>query len=76
MMKYGNIRCFNCGCDFYGPLSGTLYCKSCRKIINHQNDKKSKNKAEVEKRNKVREITKLADAEGLSYGKYCLKYGI
>lgn len=74
MMVYGNITCNRCGITWYGPKCGKLYCDKCRKII--------RNKASIRCKNKKKhkptfiEIVRMADAEGLSYGKYCLKYGI
>lgn len=74
MMVYGDITCKRCGVTWYGPKCGKLYCDKCRKIVNHEKYIKRKNK----KKHKLTfsEIVKMADAEGLSYGKYCLKYEI
>ena len=74
MMVYGDITCNRCGVTWHGPKCGRLYCDKCRKIIRNEASIRSKNK----KKHKPTfvEITRLADAEGLSYGKYCLKYGI
>lgn len=74
MMKYGNITCKRCGVTWYGPKCGKLYCDNCRKIVRCEAATRCKNK----KNHKPTfvEIVKMADVEGLSYGKYCLKYGI
>ncbi len=74
MMVYGNITCNRCGITWYGPKCGRLYCDECRKIIRNEASIRCKNK----KKHKPTfvEIVKMADTEGLSYGKYCLKYGI
>lgn len=74
MMKYGNITCKRCGVTWYGPKCGKLYCDNCRRIVDREKDIRCKNK----KKHKPTfvEITRMADVEGLSYGKYCLKYGI
>ena len=74
MMVYGNITCNRCGITWYGPKCGKLYCDECRKIIRNEASIRCKNK----KKHKPTfvEIVRMADDEGLSYGKYCLKYGI
>lgn len=73
MMVYGNITCNRCGITWYGPKCGK-HCDECRKIIRNEASIRCKNK----KKHKPTfvEIVRMADAEGLSYGKYCLKYGI
>lgn len=78
MLKRGLVHCTRCGKQWYGPLCGVKYCESCKKIVAAERSKKMVEKKEAEARgnNRVLEITRLADAEGLSYGKYCLKYGI
>ena len=85
MMVYGDITCKRCGIKWYGPKCGKLYCNECRKIVNREKDARCKEKKkntqifnENEKKHGLtfREISRLADHEGLSYGKYCLKYGI
>lgn len=74
MMVYGNITCNRCGITWYGPKCGKLYCDECRKIIRNEASIRCKNKKKYKPT--FVEIVRMADAEGLSYGKYCLKYGI
>ena len=84
MLTYGEISCQRCGITWYGPKCGVKYCEECRKVVARERNKKAREKYHIEKEkankqtrlNAVREITKLADAEGLSYGHYCLKHGI
>ena len=84
MVKYGMITCDLCGVEFYGATNGRKYCDNCRKAIAGERKKNAREKYRIEKEktskqtrlNTVCEVTRLADAEGLSYGKYCLKYGI
>jgi hypothetical protein len=58
------------------------YCKECRRIVNREKVARcnQKKRAEKESKDKTREafldIVRKADAEGLSYGHYCLKHGI
>ena len=74
MMVYGNITCNRCGITWYGPKCGKLYCDECRKIIRNEASIRCKNKKK--RKPTFVEIVRMADTEGLSYGKYCLKYGI
>jgi hypothetical protein len=58
------------------------YCKECKRIVDIEkvNSCNQKKQAEKESKDKTREalldIVRKADAEGLSYGHYCLKHGI
>jgi hypothetical protein len=58
------------------------YCKECRRIVdiekvNRCNQKKQEEKESKDKtREALLDIVRKADAEGLSYGHYCLKHGI
>lgn len=86
MLKYGDIYCQRCGVTWHGPKCGIKYCEKCRTIIAREKSKncnaKRREQERAEKnckekgRDTFHDIVKKADAEGLSYGKYCLKYGI
>ena len=67
MLAYGEIYCQRCGTIWYGPKCGMKYCNQKK-----QEEKESKDKA----REAFLDIVRKADAEGLSYGHYCLKHGI
>ena len=76
MTKISNITCPRCGMVWNGSIDGTKYCKACRPFEAAEKAKKL-NKAKAKTSTEmVHEITRLADAEGLSYGMYCIKYGI
>lgn len=83
MMKKGTNICIRCNTTWYGPLTGSIYCEECKKIVNaekqkafRQKQKQAQQEKEAPKIIRIGEIVKLAEAEGLSYGKYCLKYGL
>lgn len=82
MLAYGELSCQRCGITWYGPKCGMKYCKECRRIVNREKVARcnQKKRAEKESKDKTREafldIVRKADAEGLSYGNYCLKHGI
>lgn len=72
MLKYGMNTCTVCGKEWYGPLCGAKYCVECRK----NPPKKEKPSGFRPMTAEVHRINKLANEEGLSYGKYCAKHGI
>ena len=83
MMKYGEITCKLCGVSWYGPKCGKLYCDKCRKKVDAEKSgayakrKATKNRAKENKKHlSLLEIVRLADAEGMTYAKYCMKHGI
>lgn len=82
MLTYGELTCQRCGTTWYGPKCGIKYCKECRRMVNREKVARcnQKKQAEKESKDKTREafldIVRKADAEGLSYGHYCLKHGI
>lgn len=56
-------------------------CDRCRRMVRIEARQAYERKRREQKQNKkpvltFSDVVKLADAEGLSYGKYCLKYGI
>ena len=79
-----NKKCVCCGKEMINVKCNVKYCDNCRELIKNGNIKrilsKDKEYAEEHKKKKctlsLLEITRLADAAGMSYAKYCLKYGI
>lgn len=82
MLAYGELSCQRCGITWYGPKCGMKYCKECRRIVNREKVARCNQKKRAEKESKDKtceaflDIVRKADAEGLSYGHYCLKHGI
>lgn len=84
MLRYGMITCERCGVSWYGPKCGKRYCDDCRKKVNYEKMyacvKRKRESEELKKEEKqelsLTEVVRLADAAGMSYAKYCLKYGI
>ena len=80
----GNNHCIVCG--EWTPTT-CMYCPECRKSIRRAVRQKTISERKVEqevleaekpKKQIVPlvEVVRLADAAGMSYAKYCLKYGI
>ena len=77
----GNGKCLVCG----APTKRTCkYCDKCRSDIKVKAWKKVHARRNADKQKEepkkpvlsFSDVVKLADAAGMSYGKYCLKYGI
>ena len=74
----GNGPCRVCG----SPAAvNHEYCDRCRRMVRIEARQAYERKRREQKRNEkpvliFSDVVKLANAEGLSYGKYCLKYGI
>lgn len=80
----GDNHCIVCGA--WTPTT-CRYCSDCRKSVRRAVRQKTINKKKAEenlpKMEKPKkpiaplsEVVRLADAAGMSYAKYCLKYGI
>ena len=82
MLAYGELTCQRCGITWFGPKCGMKYYKNCRRIVDREkvNRCNQKKREQKDAKDKAREtfldIVRKADAEGLSYGHYCLKHGI
>ena len=82
MLAYGELTCQRCGTTWYGPKCGMKYCKECRRIVDREKavrckqEKQKQHNAKDKAREAFLDIVRKADAEGLSYGHYCLKHGI
>ena len=84
-MKLELKKCARCGVVWYAKGYHVLYCADCRPIVARESQRgyheKERQEREAKKQKKaqmktVAQINQLAAAEGMSYGKYCLKYGI
>lgn len=78
-------KCARCGRTFYSDGHRRLYCDNCKYAAALERQRvyrerirqeKAAEKAKETRKKTVVEIDRLAAAEGISYGKYCLKYGI
>lgn len=74
----GNGYCKVCGVP---AAVNHEYCDHCRRMVRIEARQAYERKRREQERSKklvltFSDVVKLADAEGLSYGKYCLKYGI
>lgn len=77
----GDGHCLLCGAETKRTCK---YCNQCRKDIRVKtwNNIHLKRKADKRKKESKKpllsfsEVVKMADAAGMSYGKYCLKHGI
>ena len=80
----GNGHCIKCGAL---TTTTSKYCYECRRVIRRiakrqslDERKAEQDAAEAAKPKKqiipLAEVVHLADAAGMSYAKYCLKYGI
>lgn len=74
-------RCNECDEYFYSTDKDDGLCNKCYYKIQMKISARAKNKRKSEDNTAVKqiqfhEIIKAAKAEGLSYGKYCLKHGL
>lgn len=74
-------RCSECEKPFTTFDKGDWLCNSCYRKIQMKISENAKNRGKpktdsIAKQIQFYEIVKAADAEGLSYGKYCLKHGL
>lgn len=83
VLKTKNKICVCCGRALINVKCNVKYCDECRnlikngnidRIITKENQLKEKQKTIV--KHSFAEVIKLAQEAGMSYGKYCLKYGI
>lgn len=83
VLKTKNKICVCCGRTLINVKCNVKYCDECRnlikngnidRIITKENQLKEKQKTIV--KHSFAEVIKLAQEAGMSYGKYCLKYGI
>lgn len=80
----GNGHCIKCGA--WTPTT-CMYCPECRRVVRSAvrqrtiNERKAEQEvAEAAKPKKqiipLADVVRMADAAGMTYAKYCLKYGI
>lgn len=74
-------KCCECEKPFVTFDKSDWLCNSCYRKIQIKISENAKNKDKPKansaaKQIRFHEIVKAADAEGLSYGKYCLKHGL
>ena len=75
--------CLCCGKKMKNVCCNVKYCNECKKLIKNGNigriiikERPPEKEVEHVVKHSFADVVKAANAEGLSYGKYCLKYGI
>lgn len=83
VLKTKNKICVCCGRVLINVKCNVKYCDECRGLIKNGNidriitkENQLKEKPRTVVKHSFAEVIKLAQEAGMSYGKYCLKYGI
>lgn len=83
VLKTKNKICVCCGRVLINVKCNVKYCDECRNLIKNGNtdriitkENQLKEKQRTVVKHSFAEVIKLAQEAGMSYGKYCLKYGI
>lgn len=83
VLKTKNKICVCCGRTLINVKCNVKYCDECRNLIKNGNidriitkENQLQEKPKTIVKHSFAEVIKLAQEAGMSYGKYCLKYGI
>lgn len=83
VLKTKNKICVCCGRALINVKCNVKYCDECRNLIKNGNidriitkENQFQEKPKTIVKHSFAEVIKLAQEAGMSYGKYCLKYGI
>ena len=78
-----NKTCVCCGKLMINVKCNVKYCDECKELIKNgrieriiEKEKQKNEKSKMTVKHSLAEVMKAATAAGMSYGKYCLKYGI